>query len=43
MNVAKTRATRGAVKREVLIAAKHAPVQPGDLIGRTAHPLTAHL
>jgi hypothetical protein len=40
MNVTQTRAARGAVKREVLIATEHAPVQPGDLIGRTAHPIT---
>jgi hypothetical protein len=41
VDVAKTRATRGAVQREILVAAERTAVQPGNFIGWTAHPLTA--
>jgi amino acid efflux transporter len=41
MHVAKSCAAWGAVQGEILVAAEQAPVQPGDLIGRAAHPLAA--
>jgi hypothetical protein len=39
VDVAETSATRGTVQGEVLVAAEQTPVQPGDLIRPTAHPL----
>jgi amino acid efflux transporter len=38
MHVAQPGAAGKPVQREVLVAGQQAPVQPGDLVGRAAHP-----
>jgi amino acid efflux transporter len=38
MHVAQPGAAGRPVQREVLVAGQQAPVQPGDLVGRAAHP-----
>jgi Phage integrase, N-terminal SAM-like domain len=39
VHVAKARAPRGPVQRQILVAAEQGTVQPGDLIGRASRPL----